>query len=155
MLVNESGCRQENLTATMSPKSPDPTFSSYWDWSEARIEEPVSKNALIEMILKSEAIRQMLTCENIGQREATYHRSNTSSPEIKPTRCNSMHDSESYFYCPSYEEEKEVIISRILQEEKQRQVLHTDSIVENLVAESKQEPTTITIGNSGTSYWDW
>ena len=120
MLVNESGCRQENLTATMSPKSPDPTSSSYWDWSEARIEEPVSKNALIEMILKSEAIRQMLTCENIGQREATYHRSNTSSPEIKPTRCNSMHDSESYFYCPSYEEEKEVIISRILQEEKQR-----------------------------------
>jgi hypothetical protein len=121
MLVNESGCRQENLTATMSPKSPDPTSSSYWDWSEARIEELVSQNALIEMILKSEAIRQMLlTCESIGQHEATYHRSKTSSPEIKPTRCNSMHDSESYFYCPSYEEEKEVIISRILQEEKQR-----------------------------------
>ena len=92
MLVNESGCRQENLTATMSPKSPDPTSSSYWDWSEARIEEPVSKNALIEMILKSEAIRQMLTCDIIGQHEATYHRSKTSSSEIKPTHCNSMHD---------------------------------------------------------------
>ena len=34
VLVNESGCRQENLTATMSPKSSDPTSSSYWDWSE-------------------------------------------------------------------------------------------------------------------------
>jgi hypothetical protein len=135
----------------------------YWDWSETpTTEEPISKSAMIEMILKGESIRQMLTCESIGKHESQHRhrRSKETAPQIKPTHCNSMYDSDSYFYFPSYQEDKEAIISRILLEEGRRQVLLTDTIVENLVSQSaleetKEEPVTRNIDGAQNSYWAW
>lgn len=65
----------------------------YWDWSETpTTEEPISKSAMIEMILKGESIRQMLTCESIGKHESQHRhrRSKETAPQIKPTHCNSI-----------------------------------------------------------------
>ena len=162
MLINDADLRIEKQQgASLSPKAQDSRTVPYWDWSETPTkEEPFSKSAMIEMILKGESIRQMLTCESIGKHETQHRRSKETSPQIKPTHCNSMYDSDSYFYFPSYEEDKEAIISRILLEEGRRQVLLTDTIVENLVSQSafeetKEEPVTRNIDGAQNSYWAW
>lgn len=162
MLINDADLRIEKQQgASLSPKAQDSRTVPYWDWSETpTTEEPISKSAMIEMILKGESIRQMLTCESIGKHETQHRRSKETSPQIKPTHCNSMYDSDSYFYFPSYQEDKEAIISRILLEEGRRQVLLTDTIVENLVSQSaleetKEEPVTRNIDGAQNSYWAW
>lgn len=144
---------------SMKPASVEPS-ESYWDWSEEREEEPQPKSALIEAIMKSESIRQMLTCENIEEQEAKFHRSSRSAlPQVEPTHCNSMHESHSYFYFPSKAESKEIIISRILEEEEQRQTVLTSNIVKNLMKEREEmkvpEVTVSSGSNAGQSYWDW
>ena len=162
MLINDAELRIEKQQGdSLSPKAQDSRTVPYWDWSETpTTEEPISKSAMIEMILKGESIRQMLTCESIGKHETQHRRSKETSPQIKPTHCNSMYDSDSYFYFPSYQEDKEAIISRILLEEGRRQVLLTDTIVENLVSQSafeetKEEPVTRNIDGAQNSYWAW
>jgi excinuclease UvrABC ATPase subunit len=163
MLTNDAARRQEeNETETIAPTTS--STESYWDWSEesSAAEEPQSKSSLVEAIMKSERIRLMLTCENIAKYEQT-HQETRSSPQIKPTHCNSMHDSDSYFYQPPYQEEKEVIISRILREEEQRQVLLTETILKQLVLqrdarsgeESKEEFIDTASGDANVSYWEW
>ena len=164
MLINDAELRIEKQQgASLSPKAQDSRTVPYWDWSETpTTEEPISKSAMIEMILKGESIRQMLTCESIGKHESQHRhrRSKETAPQIKPTHCNSMYDSDLYFYFPSYQEDKEAIISRILLEEGRRQVLLTDTIVENLVSQSafeetKEEPVTRNIDGAQNSYWAW
>jgi hypothetical protein len=164
MLINDAELRIEKQQGdSLSPKAQDSRTVPYWDWSETpTTEEPISKSAMIEMILKGESIRQMLTCESIGKHESQHRhrRSKETAPQIKPTHCNSMYDSDSYFYFPSYQEDKEAIISRILLEEGRRQVLLTDTIVENLVSQSaleetKEEPVTRNIDGAQNSYWAW
>ena len=160
MLINDAELRIEKQQGdSLSPKAQDSRTVPYWSETPTT-EEPISKSAMIEMILKGESIRQMLTCESIGKHETQHRRSKETSPQIKPTHCNSMYDSDSYFYFPSYEEDKEAIISRILLEEGRRQVLLTDTIVENLVSQSafeetKEEPVTRNIDGAQNSYWAW
>ncbi len=155
MLVQDAELRSVKKEASTRRRTQGPTVS-YWDWSEPKEEVPPSKNALVEMILKHESIRQMMTCESIAKHEAQHHQSKSPAPQIKPKHCNSMHDSESYFYYPPYEEEKQTIINRIIQEEDQRQVLLTENIVENLVSQRKAfEETKIEPITTQDSYWNW
>lgn len=139
---------------------------SYWDWSAAKSEVPISKSALIETIMKEESIRQMLTCDHIGRQETQYHHSKKAMDEVRPDHCNSMHESDSYFYFPPPQEDKNSIINRILKEEESRQILLTENIVKNLASQSNflppleesKEAHVSTCRNSDNldhSYWSW
>lgn len=162
MLVKDAAHRIEKKQQSFLPsKARTSSGTSYWDWSETVVkEETLSKPAMIELILKEESIRQMMTTESVGNNEVQYHRSKESSAQVKPIHCNSMHDSHSYFYFPPQEEDKDTIISRILREESQRLVLLTDSVVDNLISQSKLEEEKVeqirgTVDQSQQSYWDW
>jgi len=144
--------REETKTNTATDNS-----EAYWDWTENTQER--TKRALIETILKEEAIRQMLTGDNIVAQEAAYQKSKKEVKQCTGDNTRADCPSHDYFYFPNRGESKKAMIERILREEKQRQTLLTENIVKNLVRECEEKEERVEVRAGGRSceesYWDW
>ena len=159
MMVQDADRRKDEEQKTISRGN---QAESYWDWTENSVTEAVSNSAMIEYIMKGESIRQMLTCESITNQETQFHRSKKPVDETRPSHCNSSFESHSYFFFPPPQEEKHEVIERILKEEASRQVLLTETIVNNIMSqktryeeESKEEVPISRNSGVAVSYWDW
>lgn len=161
-LVKDSQRREIKAEKVQANHAEDSAVTSYWDWSDNDTQDKCSlKEALIQMILKEEAIRQMLSVESIAAKESEYHRARTSVPQVNASEENSNeYSSHDYFFFPQPAESKKDIIERILREEELRQTVLTENIVKNLIQDSQEckeeaAPCRAQTVGSEQSYWDW
>mmetsp|Transcript_10373 Transcript_10373/g.15156 ORF Transcript_10373/g.15156 Transcript_10373/m.15156 type:complete len:260 (+) Transcript_10373:62-841(+) len=161
-LVKDAQRRETKAENIEANHAKDSAVASYWDWADSDTQDKdCLKVALIQKILKEEAIRQMLTSENIAAKESEYHRTKGNVPQVDASDdTNHEYSSHDYFFFPQPAECKKDIIERILREEELRQTLLTENIVKNLIRDSEEQKEEVplsraqTVG-SGQSYWDW
>lgn len=155
---------ETNTKNAATVKSDDDNSESYWSWTENDTkkvtQQEKTKQALIDDILKEEAIRQILMGSNIVEQEAAYHQSKKGNKQCAGDNTRADYPSHEYFYFPDCGESKNDMIERILREEELRQTVLTDNIVKNLVRECEEKEDGAAVCRSserscGESYWSW
>jgi len=125
---------------------------------------------LIEQILKEERLRNLVSTDFIVQTELESSATTTTTPTTSsPSSPTESHD---YWTQPNQissdvmqELSKQDLIQRIVQEEKDRYLVSTDCMVQQLVKDSQELGTTTAavssvssppcVVNADCSYWDW
>lgn len=135
---------------------------AYWDFPSKSCNPQDLKKQLIDKILNEERIRNILSSEAVEEREVNYHRSkegNKKLDNVAPTSALQSVPSNYWDFNPVTEDllslvsrQKQELIYKILREEKQRFVLSTENIENNLRSSACKG--TIA-GSTATSYWDW
>merc|ERR1712038_1359713 len=146
---------------------------AYWDESTTAAAATDEKQALIEQILKEERLRNLVSTDFIVQTELESSCATTTTPT--PTISSpSSPESQDYWIQPNQistevmqELSKQDLIQRIVQEEKDRYLVSTDCMVQQLVKDSQELGTAAAavssvaatsspcVVNADCSYWDW
>lgn len=156
---------QEEKSEVVAPHVHDSTHPNhaYWNFpSESRDPKDLKKQ-LIDKILNEERIRNILSSDTIEQREANFHRSkqgNKKSTTFAPDSVLNSVPSNYWDFNPASEgllSLKQELINKILQEERQRYILSTENIENNLRMDDDIIGTQSGMESSPTveSYWDW
>ena len=151
----------------VAPHVYDPTHPNhaYWDFPAESNDPLALKEKLINSILKDESIRNLLRSDAVEDREVNYHRSRQEEEKVEYD-CSPVHGQESvpsnYWdfdqdnRLPLLSQEQQEIINRILKEERQRHILSTQNIENNLCKEIKDKAAVEGVNLSASSdYWQW
>ena len=148
----------------------DPTHPNhaYWDFPSESRDPRASKEKLINSILKEERIRNLLRAEAVEDREVNFHRSRKEQANIEydfapahvlksvPSNYWDFDNNDPDNMLSSLSEEQKEIVNRILEEERQRHILSTQNIENNLrteVEDKKEE--NVNVSTSSDDYWQW
>lgn len=143
--------------------------NAYWDFPSKPCNPEDLKKQLIDKILNEERIRNILSSEAVEEREVNYHRhsreGHKKSDIVALESALQSVPSNYWDFNPVTEDlvslvsrQKQELINRILKEEKQRFVLSTENIENNLrssTCKGRVETAIETPSPTVESYWDW
>ena len=154
----------------VAPHVHDPTHPNhaYWDFPAESEDPQALKEKLIDSILKVERIRNLLRSETVEDREVTYHRLRQEEAKIEyeyapghelesvPSNYWDFDDTNPDDMLSLLSEEQQQIINRILKEERQRHIVSTENIENNLLQEIESKTVQdVNVSLSSSDYWQW
>ena len=165
--AEEEKVEREEIVA---PHVHDPTHPNhaYWDFPAESRDPEALKEKLINSILNEERIRNILQTGAVEDREVNYHRSKQGEEKTE------------YEYAPAHElesmpsnywdfdnkdpdnmlsllsQEQQEIVNRILEEERQRYIVSTENIENNLHRDIEDKAVEdVEVSAASADYWQW
>lgn len=159
---------QEEKQEYIAPHVHDPSHpnNAYWDFPSETDDPKALKAKLIEKILNEERIRTILSSDAIEAREVEFHRLKKENQKLETSTGLNLSKSSNYWdwgHSPASDpdtvlsSEKQELINRLLKIERQRFVLSTENIENNLRLAS-EKMSSYDLGKKSSpvsSYWDW
>lgn len=153
---NSLGRKRRTILESKHVRDGNHPLHSYWDWQDrAVLSRSEQKKQLVDRIIESERMRQLLSIEHVEKVLLASSKANDAVSFSEPAHDSYWHweTTNDDINDNSAEETKEEIINRILKEEKDRQLLSSERIIENVILQNKEIEQQLVPENKG--YWDW